>query len=124
MRQAVVWGALVSALAMGATSANAAGFFHLHLVKTEPAKNDTVGAPKVIRLWFSMEPAMSVTSIALTAATGQRMALGKATFSGKDGDPVEVLVTQPLSPGQYRAAWKTASKDMHPVAGSYPFVVR
>src|SRR5829696_7527595 len=41
--------------------------FHLHLVKSAPAANATVGAaPASIRLWFSQAPELKLTSVKVT----------------------------------------------------------
>lgn len=96
--------------------------FHLRLVRSEPAANDTVPPPAAIRLWFSLDPAMSVTSIRLKGA--REVTLGRATWSGTSKAPVEAAVGDTLAPGRYTVTWKTASKDMHPVTGSYSFTVR
>ena len=106
-----------------ASSAPVAGF-HLRLVKSDPAADDTVSSPRAIRLWFSMLPQVSVTSAKLTGPTGGAVALGRPTFIGDLETPVEMTIGQPLAPGRYTVAWKTASRDMHPVSGDFSFVVK
>ncbi len=45
--------------------------FHLHLEKSEPAKDQVLDqAPSVIRLWYSMPPELAVTMVKLTRADG------------------------------------------------------
>ncbi|MGQ0648269.1 MAG: copper resistance CopC family protein [Gemmatimonadaceae bacterium] len=98
--------------------------FHLRLTKSEPTQGDTVTSPKAVRLWFSLQPQMSLTSIRLRSTDGTDAMLGAATFSGELSQPVEATVRHPLAAGRYTVAWKTASKDMHPVTGEFSFVVR
>lgn len=98
--------------------------FHLRLVKSEPAKGDTVAAPKVLRLWFSEPATLAVTSVKLKGADGKEIAVAKPTFSGDTKQPVEAVVTGALAAGKYSLAYKTASKDMHPITGEFTFVVR
>ncbi len=98
--------------------------YHLKLVKSEPLKGDTVTSPKVIRLYFSMKPALPVTAIKVFDAAQREVVLGQAAVVAGSKDAVEVTVAQPLRPGAYRVRWKTASTDMHPIKGEYGFVVR
>lgn len=98
--------------------------FHLRLVKSEPAKGDTVASPKVLRLWFSEPATLAVTSVKLKGADGTDVALAKPTFSGDTKQPVEAAVTGTLAAGVYSLSYKTASKDMHPITGEFTFVVR
>lgn len=98
--------------------------FHLRLVKSEPAKGDTVTAPKVVRLWFSEAATLSVTSVKIKGPDGTDVAVAKPTFSGDAKQPVEAIVTGPLVAGRYALSYKTASKDMHPITGEFTFVVR
>jgi methionine-rich copper-binding protein CopC len=122
---------LVVAAGVGASVANApvalaaaAIPLHLRLTKSEPAKSDTVSSPKAIRLWFSLAPTASLTSIRLTAADARSIPIGKATVAGAERTLVEAAVSQILVPGRYTVAWKTASADLHPVTGTFTFVVR
>jgi methionine-rich copper-binding protein CopC len=107
--------------AVGATAARP--IFHLRLQKSEPASGDTVTSPRVVRLWFSMLPQLSVTSVRLTGPGGN-VPLGRPTFAGDVAAPVEATVGQPLARGTYTVSWKTASRDMHPVTGEFRFTVR
>ena len=106
------------------TPAAHAEAFHLRLVKSEPSKGDTVASPKVVRLWFSEPATLAVTSIKLKGADGKEIAVAKPTFSGDARQPVEAAVTGGLVAGKYSLAYKTASKDMHPITGEFTFVVR
>ncbi len=97
---------------------------HLKLVRSEPAKDAAVASPTHLRLWFSLKPAMTITTVKLTSASDVAVPLGKPTFDVDVKQPVEVTVDQPLAPGSYVVSWKTASSDMHPVTGDYRFTVK
>jgi copper resistance protein C len=103
--------------------ASAASRYHLRLVKSIPAANDSTTSPAAVRLWFSLKPALSVTSIKLMHGS-KEVPLGKVTFAGDVTQPVEAVIASPLPAGTYTVAWKTASTDMHPVSGSFSFTVR
>jgi methionine-rich copper-binding protein CopC len=78
----------------------------------------------MIRLWFSLAPAMAVTTIKLTGSGTKPIALGKPTFGGDVKLPVEASIPGTLVPGTYKVSWTTASKDMHRISGDYTFIVR
>ena len=107
-----------------ARRAVAAPTFHLRLTKSEPAKDATVEAPRVLRLWFSEPATLAVTSVKLKGADDADVALAKPSFSGDASQPIEVAVTGMLKPGRYTVSYRTASKDMHPVTGEFSFTVR
>lgn len=98
--------------------------FHLRLVKSIPAKGDSIAAPKAVQLWFSEAATLKVTSIKLTGPDDKEVALGAPMFSGDVKDPVAAAVTGAVQPGRYILSFKTASKDMHPITGDIAFVVR
>lgn len=106
-------------------TASSAAPFHLHLEKSEPAKDEVLQhAPTVIRLWYSMPPELAVTVVKLTRADGAVVTTA-TPHRGKDGaTAVDVEIRQPLPVGSYVVHWKTASKDGHPVAGDFAFSVK
>lgn len=119
--------ALMAGVAVGAANfavAEGNSARHLRLVKSEPGRNDTVSAPAVLRLWFSLKPEVAVTSIRLIGPGESAVAVAKVTFAGTVKDPVEAKVSTQLQPGTYKVVWRTASSDMHPMTGDYSFVVR
>lgn len=107
----------------GATTSRETAF-HLRLTKSEPAKDQAVAAPSVIRLWFSLAPELAVTSIKLSDASGTSVALSAVRRANAAGAPVEADVTQALAPGRYTVTWKTSSRDGHPIKGDFTFTVR
>jgi methionine-rich copper-binding protein CopC len=113
----------LSMTALTLTAAAPAGR-HLHLVRSEPAANDTLhAAPTAIRLWFSSPPEMAITSVHLTTAAGKAVAVGPATRAAADTAPVVAAVTTPVAPGEYVVVWRTSAADGHMSAGRIPFVV-
>lgn len=119
----VLFATLVALAVTGVAPASHAAM-HLRLAKSEPARDAVVAAPKQLSLWFSLKPAMSITTVKLTGASAIAIRLGKPTHSGDVNAPVVVAIEEALPPGKYTVAWKTASSDMHPVSGSYTFSVK
>ena len=98
--------------------------WHLHLVRSQPAANDTLRqAPAAIRLWFSSPPEMAITTIHLTSADGKAVPVGPATRDEADSSPVVAPVTGSVAPGSYVVAWRTSAQDGHMSSGTIPFVV-
>ena len=128
MTRRTLFAALLGATTVGALALLpprlSAAPFHLRLLKSAPEANDSVASPSALRLWFSVKPAVSITSIKLKSAAGVDIPIGKPTFAGDVKMPVEAAIAQPLTPGRYRVLWKTASTDMHPVSGEFTFAVR
>jgi copper resistance protein C len=110
--------------ALMTVAATAHATMHLRLVKSEPAKDAVVAAPTQLRLWFSLKPAMSITTVKLTSATGVAIKLGKPVHTGDAKVPIVVRVDEALAPGKYTVSFKTASSDMHPMTGDYSFTVK
>jgi copper resistance protein C len=105
-----------------ATGADAA--MHLRLARSLPAKDAVVASPSSLQLWFSLKPAMAVTTVKLTSSAKVDVKLGKPTHAGDAAAPVIVAVEEQLPAGKYTVSWKTASSDMHPVNGTFAFTVK
>jgi methionine-rich copper-binding protein CopC len=98
--------------------------WHLHLVRSQPAANDTLhAAPGAIRLWFSSPPEMAITTVHLTTMAGAPVPVGPVTRDQPDSAPVVAPVTGPVAPGAYVVVWRTSAADGHVSAGRIPFVV-
>jgi methionine-rich copper-binding protein CopC len=99
---------------------------HAHLVRSEPADNDTlVKSPGAIRLWFSEKVELPVTTVKLADASGTR--IGLATLARPDtgkAAPVTAKLKMPLAAGSYVVTWRTAAKDGHAADGKINFVVK
>ncbi|MFN8572060.1 MAG: copper resistance protein CopC [Gemmatimonadaceae bacterium] len=97
--------------------------FHLRLLKSQPAKDSSVAAPKVIKLWYSEPVTAPVSSITLEAAGGATVPVSKARSEESDPTLLMADVTGSLTPGTYVVRWRAASRDGHPVRGDFSFTV-
>jgi methionine-rich copper-binding protein CopC len=99
---------------------------HTRLIKSEPAANDTLAHPPgAVRLWFSEQVELPVTSVKLTDEAGGAIALVPLARpdTGKTA-PVVAALSAPLAAGSYVVAWRTAARDGHPANGTFGFVVK
>jgi copper resistance protein C len=116
---------VMGASPLAARRASASPVFHLHLVKSEPAKDDTLAAPPAtIKLWFSQKPEVPVTSVKLAAVGGKAVLVGAPKADSANKALVVAEVKGPLGAGRYAVSWKTSSPDGHVMKGEIPFVVR
>jgi copper resistance protein C len=95
---------------------------HTRLLRSDPAADATVPAPAAVRLWFSERVELSLTGLTLTGPTGTARTV-RATRADMPDAPVVVAVAESLRPGAYTVAWRTASRDGHPVKGRFRFTV-
>ena len=110
---------VAASAAVSAVSAWSAPF-HLHLVKSVPAANATVGAaPDSIRLWFSQAPELKVTSVKVTGPGTTAVSI--APLAERDSSLVVAPVKGKMAAGAYTVAWRTMSKDGHVVKGTFAF---
>lgn len=119
MRRRIVWTAsllLISAVPLRA--------LHNHLTKSIPEADAVLDrAPTTIRLWFSEKPTPAFSSVTLTDAANAKIPTSKMRAT-EDTLSVIADVEQPLAPGTYQVAWRTAGKDGHAVRGKFRFVVK
>lgn len=99
---------------------------HTHLIKSEPATNDTLAkSPGAIRLWFTEQVELAVTTVKLADAAGRPIALNPLVRPDTgQAAPVVAAVKKPLAPGGYVVTWRTAARDGHPANGAFGFVVK
>ena len=96
--------------------------FHLHLLKSVPAKNTTVtAAPDSIRLWFSQAPELKLTTVKLSGPGTAAIEL--SPLAKGDSGLVAAGVKGEMAAGAYSVAWRTMSKDGHVVSGTFGFKV-
>ena len=116
---------LLRAAALTALVAGTAGFgfFHNKLVKSTPAKDAVVAAPKEIRLWFAEKAEPGLSSITVIGTDSSKVATGKVKATD---DPLSIAVdvTGPMKPGGYVVRWRTSGTDGHVIRGSFPFAVK
>ncbi len=98
---------------------------HARLVKSVPAKDDTLAAaPKSLDLWFSEHVDVSLLRVTLAGPGGASVALGKAAMAGSGKDEhVTMPVAGAMGAGVYTVTWLVAGADGHPTRGSYEFRV-
>jgi methionine-rich copper-binding protein CopC len=107
----------VALLVAGQASAHAA------LVKSNPAANATVAAPKTISLTFNepLTPAFSGFDMAMS--DGMKMKV--KTKVSKDKKTITGVPTGPLMAGAYKVNWHAAAADDgHKTTGTLTFTVK
>ena len=99
---------------------------HTHLIKSEPASGDTLAkSPGAIRLWFSEQVELPVTTVKIADASGTTIALASlARPDTGQAAPVTAMLKAPLKAGGYVVTWSTAAKDGHSANGTFNFAVR
>lgn len=97
---------------------------HANLTRSEPAADTNLsGAPTEVRLWFSEQPELRYSEIAVYDEAQQRYDTG--TTRSLPGEPLGLAITlRPLPTGIYTVVWKTTSAvDGHTTSGSFAFGV-
>jgi hypothetical protein len=111
----------VAALALAALAAAPAAK-HTHLERSEPGADSTISvAPTAIKLWFSGPIQISVTTVRVTGADNAALDLSAARLATGEHAPVVADVRGTVAPGRYTVAWRTMSRDGHPVSGTFAF---
>jgi copper transport protein len=98
---------------------------HAVLIRTDPADGSTLNTiPTQLRLWFSEEVLLNLSTFELTDSHGQHIAL--THFHLDDQSSSAIVIDLPtLKPDAYRLIWKTASSDdLHTSSGSIVFGVQ
>ncbi len=117
----MAFGLLAVTLLLGAMPAD----LHLRLERAEPAVDGEItAAPDAIRLYFSQEPQIKLTTVKLTDGSGAEVQVGDAMAVGGDGKVVAAAVKGEMKPGKYTVVWRTMAKDGHVVRGEFAFSLR
>ena len=114
------------ATALSPAPAAARAAFHAHLVRAEPAVNDTIAAtPTAVRLWFSEPVELGLSRVKVARIGGDTV---KTSVLRHEGDAATTaaldLASPPTAPGTYVVTYRVVSRDGHPTAGSYNFVLK
>lgn len=110
---------LLAAIAMHTSNA------HLHLLRSQPAANDTVAtAPAALKFWFSERPELAITSVHLMSSAGSMVQLAPLAVDTGANAPLVAPVRGSIAKGTYTVTWKTTATDGHPASGKFDFVVR
>jgi copper transport protein len=97
---------------------------HALLKRSEPAAGSQLaGPPKVIRLWFSEQPELSMTFASLKDSAGKTFDLSSAERDTSGQMGISFRVSSALPPGRYTLFWRTSASDGHPSSGKFTFVV-
>jgi hypothetical protein len=125
-RRALVIAGLFTVVASASALRGAPAWRHTHLTKSEPAGNDTLAnSPRMVKLWFSEQVELAVTTVKLADAAGAPVALDPvARPDTGEASPVVTAINKQLAPGGYVVTWSTAAKDGHPANGTFSFIVK
>jgi methionine-rich copper-binding protein CopC len=114
---------ILAVAAMGIALGICPAFAHTDLIRSSPAADSTVPAPKTIVLTFSEKVAPAFTGVALTMSDGMKYA-GAVAIS-PDGKIITVTPKGSLMPGSYKLAWHAAAaEDGHRTEGAFAFKVK
>jgi methionine-rich copper-binding protein CopC len=114
-----------TAAAFGAVVLLAAGqaAAHAALVKSDPAANATVAAPKTISLTFNEDLTPAFSGFDVSMGDGMKMTV-KTTVS-KDKKTIVGVPTGPMMAGAYKISWHAAAADDgHKTTGTLAFTVK
>ena len=114
-------------LLVGITAfAPASARFHAHLVKADPAVNDTIATtPKTVRLWFSEPVELALSRMQVVRVGGDTLKTGALRHEGSAATTAAAdLATPATTPGTYIVTYHVVARDGHPTTGTYAFVIR
>ena len=113
-----------SLLLLSALVAPLAAEAHAILVKSQPAKDETVAqAPKQIDLWFNDPVRSEYKALAVIDSEGKRVDNHDVEQSLTDGSNIHATVGD-LAPGVYTVRYRVVSEDTHIVTGKFQFTVK
>ena len=100
--------------------------FHAHLVRADPAANDTIAAtPKAVRLWFSEPVELGLSRVRIVRMGGDTVKTSGLRREGSASTSAALdLSNQATAPGTYVVTYHVVARDGHPTTGSYNFVLR
>jgi methionine-rich copper-binding protein CopC len=97
---------------------------HAHLVKSTPAANATIAAPKTISLTFNEKLTPAFSKFELVMPAMNNMAVSVKTAVSKDGMTIVGTPKSALMPGAYKITWHAATSDGHKMDGAVDFTVK
>ena len=100
--------------------------FHAHLVRADPAVNDTIAStPKTVRLWFSEPVELGMSRVKIVREGGDTVKTSGLRHDGTAATTAALdLATPPTAPGTYVVTYRVVARDGHPSSGSYRFVLK
>ena len=107
-------------------STGIAARFHAHLVRADPAVNDTIAAtPKTVRLWFSEPVELGLSHVKIVRVGGDTVKTSGLRREGSEATTAALdLSAPPTAPGTYVVTYHVVARDGHPTTGSYNFVLK
>ena len=113
----------LAALAAMTLAPAAPAFAHAHVVKSTPAANAAIAAPKQVSVTFNetLVPAFSKLDISMA---GMNMKVPVKTSLSADGKTLTGIPQGAFTKGSYVVNWTAASTDGHKMKGSIPFKVK
>jgi methionine-rich copper-binding protein CopC len=97
---------------------------HAILVKSQPAKDETVKeSPKQIDLWFNDAVRSEYKALAVIDSSGKRVDNHDVEQTLTDGSHIHATVPT-LAPGTYTIRYRVVSEDTHIVTGKFEFTVK
>jgi len=128
MRLTALHSTLLAALLFAGVTAfaPAPAAFHAHLVRAEPAVNDTIATtPKSVRLWFSEPLELGLSRVRIVRIGGDTVKTGSLRHEGSATTTASLDFSGPvMTPGTYVVTYHVVSRDGHPTTGSYNFVLK
>lgn len=114
---------IIASLATCSMLTASSAFAHAHLVKSDPAANAQVAAPKTITLTFDDELAAAFSKVQLGMADGMKVDAKSALSSDKKS--IVATPASALHPGVYTVSWQAAAtEDGHKMEGNFTFTVK
>ena len=111
--------ALMSALSIVLACAAVAG---MSAEKTDPEEGAVLSRPPAgLRVWFSEEPDVEKSALALEGPTGELEVEGLHTMGSND---LMGRIVGRVVDGEYTASWKTVDSSGEEKTGSWSFVVK
>ncbi|MEO8879965.1 MAG: copper resistance CopC family protein [Gemmatimonadaceae bacterium] len=118
--------ALIFAGVTAFAPAPAAERFHAHLVRAEPAVNDTIATtPTAVKLWFSEPLELALSRVRIVRVGGDTLKTGALRHEGSEPATASLDFAAPATaPGTYVVTYHVVARDGHPTTGSYSFVLK
>jgi methionine-rich copper-binding protein CopC len=112
--------------AFSPASRDASSRFHAHLVRADPAVNDTIAAtPKTVRLWFSEPVELALSRVKIVRVGGDTLKTSTLRHDGSAATTAALDLASPATtPGTYVVTYHVVARDGHPSTGSYNFVLK
>lgn len=116
--------AVLTSLSLWAARSSSSTFFHLELVKSEPAADAIVAPPSEIRLWFTEAPEEGTASIRLLDANGELVPTGETMPSEDDPSVIFAAIEAPPPDGAYTVTWRGMADDGHVANEEFGFTIK